>query len=99
MLIDSIFCWYSKPSRVYHTLPHIVHCFLEFDSVKHFLKNPEAVELAIWFHDIVYETSLELYPFNEERSVGFLLEFFRNKYERQAKINLHRSLYQLMNGK
>jgi predicted metal-dependent HD superfamily phosphohydrolase len=42
----------------------------EFDSIKYLAKNPEAVELAIWYHDI------ENYPWckdNEKRSVQILL--------------------------
>ena len=50
-LIDS----YSQPQRYYHTLSHVAHCLSLFDKIKTELQNPQAVELAIWFHDVVYE--------------------------------------------
>ena len=50
-LIDS----YSEAHRYYHTLSHIAHCLSLFDKIRAELQNPEAVELAIWFHDVVYQ--------------------------------------------
>ena len=49
-LVDS----YSEPQRVYHTLNHIEHCLTHFDRISAQLQNPVAVELAIWFHDVIY---------------------------------------------
>lgn len=45
---------YSEPQRFYHTLVHIGHCLSLFDKIKTRLQNPEALELAIWYHDVVY---------------------------------------------
>lgn len=45
---------YSEHNRRYHTWRHINHCLNQLDSVKHLLEWPEAVELAIWFHDAIY---------------------------------------------
>lgn len=50
-LIDS----YSEPQRFYHTLAHIGHCLSLFDKISAKLQNPEALELAIWYHDVVYK--------------------------------------------
>lgn len=50
-LIDS----YSEPQRYYHTLVHIEHCLSLFDKISHKLQNAAAVELALWFHDVVYQ--------------------------------------------
>ena len=50
-LIDA----YSEPQRYYHTLHHIEHCLSLFDKVSSNLQCPEALELAIWFHDFVYQ--------------------------------------------
>ena len=49
-LIDS----YSEPQRFYHTLDHIEHCLSLFDKIRSEVENPEALELAIWYHDVVY---------------------------------------------
>lgn len=46
---------YNEPQRVYHNLEHIKSCLAIFDQVPHLLKNPDTVELAIWFHDIIYK--------------------------------------------
>jgi predicted metal-dependent HD superfamily phosphohydrolase len=46
---------YNEPQRVYHTLNHIDHCLAHFDKIKIDLENPDAVELAIWYHDVIYK--------------------------------------------
>jgi predicted metal-dependent HD superfamily phosphohydrolase len=47
---------YSEWGRYYHTLEHIDACLVEFSAVRHLASEPDAVELAIWFHDFVYDT-------------------------------------------
>ena len=54
---------YSESHRYYHTLNHIEHCLDELCSLER--KYPPEVELAIWFHDIVYDT---LSSDNEDKS-------------------------------
>ncbi len=48
---------YSESHRKYHTLQHLAECFALYDSITTVPKNEPAVELAIWFHDAVYNTS------------------------------------------
>jgi predicted metal-dependent HD superfamily phosphohydrolase len=57
---------YSEPHRAYHTLEHIGECLRHLDSARHFLSRPLEVELAIWFHDAIYDPRRND---NEERSV------------------------------
>ncbi len=45
---------YREPQRFYHTLEHIEHCLGMFELCKPELEQPDAVELAIWFHDAIY---------------------------------------------
>ena len=56
---------YSEPQRHYHTLNHIKKCLDEFDSAKNLMDNPDLVEFAIWYHDIIYNPKAKD---NEERS-------------------------------
>lgn len=59
---------YSRPTRFYHTLRHIEHCVGEFKYVRHIAEHPREVEMALWLHDIIYDTHLDD---NEERSADF----------------------------
>ena len=45
----------SAPYRRYHTLAHIDDCLRRLDKVAALLKDPDAVELGLWFHDAVYQ--------------------------------------------
>jgi predicted metal-dependent HD superfamily phosphohydrolase len=46
---------YSNPVRVYHNLSHIQDCLNEFDSASILTQFPDEVELALWYHDSVYD--------------------------------------------
>lgn len=46
---------YGEPHRAYHTLAHVQHCLTELDSVLNQCAKPEAVMLALWYHDAVYD--------------------------------------------
>jgi len=51
---DSLVRVYGEPGRFYHGWPHVTHCLREFDRVSARMEIPDAVELALWFHDAVY---------------------------------------------
>ena len=46
---------YTEPQRHYHTFQHIVECLDLFHQIKEQLNDTIAVELAIWFHDVIYD--------------------------------------------
>ena len=55
-VFEELLSRYSEPHRYYHNLNHIAECLVEFDSARELARDPLAVELAIWFHDAVYDT-------------------------------------------
>src|SRR5687767_3229928 len=64
-VFDELIRAYSAPGRFYHNLTHIQDCLSLFDQAKFLASHPADVELAIWFHDAVYDTRKND---NEQRS-------------------------------
>lgn len=65
---------YRETQRYYHTLEHIEHCLRMFDACRDLLQAPDAVELAVWFHDLVFEPGQ---PDNELRSAELYRDLAR----------------------
>ena len=59
---------YSEPHRHYHTLEHIAHALGRFDGIRSRVRDADAAELALWFHDFVYDPRAKD---NEERSAAY----------------------------
>jgi predicted metal-dependent HD superfamily phosphohydrolase len=66
---------YAEPQRHYHNHHHIAECLREFDEARSLLQNPARVELAIWFHDAVYDPRASD---NEEQSAALADQFLRS---------------------
>jgi predicted metal-dependent HD superfamily phosphohydrolase len=66
---------YSEPHRFYHNLVHIDDCLGEFDRVRQLATDPVALELAVWFHDAVYDPRA---ADNEERSAELAKNWLRD---------------------
>lgn len=54
-LLEELVACYSQPHRKYHTVSHIDECFAQFDLLRAEAKRPAEIELALWFHDAIYD--------------------------------------------
>jgi len=64
-LFSSIIAKYSEPHRKYHTLRHLEECLSHLDETQHLAARPAEIELALWFHDAIYDVRRQD---NEKRS-------------------------------
>jgi predicted metal-dependent HD superfamily phosphohydrolase len=62
---------YGEPHRAYHTWHHIEDMLTRFAAIADRLENREAFELAILFHDVVYDPRA---GDNEEQSAALMHE-------------------------
>jgi predicted metal-dependent HD superfamily phosphohydrolase len=62
---EEVMARYAEPHRHYHTARHLDECFAELSAVRGDAARPAEVELALWFHDAIYDTTRHD---NEQRS-------------------------------
>jgi predicted metal-dependent HD superfamily phosphohydrolase len=46
---------YTEPNRHYHNLNHVNTCLNAFDQTVDHISDKFCVEVAIWFHDVIYD--------------------------------------------
>ena len=63
---------YAEAHRRYHTQEHIVHCLACHDDAAEQMHDADAVEMTLWFHDVIYELGSRT---NESESMDFFLSF------------------------
>ncbi|HEX8330311.1 MAG TPA: hypothetical protein VF629_22460 [Hymenobacter sp.] len=71
---------YRSPTRHYHTLHHIENLLNRVAQIE--LRDPTVVELAVWFHDAVYNA---LKSDNEARSAAQALAFLKDSTLKPAR--------------
>jgi len=64
-LFHQLLACYSEPHRKYHTMQHLNECFAHLETLCSAAERPAEVEIAVWFHDAIYETRRKD---NEEKS-------------------------------
>jgi predicted metal-dependent HD superfamily phosphohydrolase len=63
---------YREPGRHYHTWAHVAACLRELRQARPPAADARALELAVWFHDAVYEPGR---GDNEQASAGLALRW------------------------
>lgn len=51
--LDLVTC-YTERHRYYHAFSHLMQVLKEFEQIKHLCANPDAVEMALWYHGAIY---------------------------------------------
>ena len=74
-LYGALYSAYSESQRHYHTVQHIVECLEHFHDIKTHLTDALSVELAIWFHDVIYNPQAND---NEQQSADYMKQVLEN---------------------
>mgnify|MGYP002784365018 FL=1 len=75
---DYLHAQYSGVDRHYHNVNHIVSMLDGFESLKTKFEQPAAAELAIFFHDVIYDSARSD---NEEKSAIKMKELLSGKVD------------------
>ena len=67
---------HAEKHRAYHTLEHIAARLVHLNTVQDKLKYSNEVEMALWFHDAVYEPFSET---NEEDSAAWAADWLQDR--------------------
>ena len=71
-IFDELSAAYGSEGRHYHDRSHVSECLGHFDQHRQLARQPDEIELAIWFHDAIYDSTK---PDNEERSAIWAEEY------------------------
>jgi predicted metal-dependent HD superfamily phosphohydrolase len=86
---DELLSQYSSISRHYHGVAHIVSLLAGFDAIQAAFEQPLAAELAIFFHDVIYDPTRHD---NEEQSAQQLQNLLDGLVERSLLETAARSI-------
>lgn len=54
-LLGALLARYDEPHRHYHARAHLEACLRHFDTLAAHATHPALVEMALWFHDAIYD--------------------------------------------
>lgn len=75
---------YAEPQRYYHKSLHIQECLEQFDRVRILSIWPADIELALWFHDAVYQPESGQ---NESNSAKWARQFLEGIGAKQRQMD------------
>jgi len=70
-LLSAVLACYREPHRHYHTVQHLDECFERLAPLRDRAAHPAEVEVALWFHDAVYDVQRHD---NEARSATWAVD-------------------------
>lgn len=70
-LFERLLAAYDEPHRHYHSRQHLTECLGHFEDNLSLATAPGEVELALWFHDAIYDLRGKN---NEQRSADWALQ-------------------------
>jgi predicted metal-dependent HD superfamily phosphohydrolase len=76
-LFEELLAQYQSPSRHYHHAQHIAECLSLLDQTITLAEQPREVELALWFHDAIYDARAKD---NEEQSAAWAARELQQAY-------------------
>lgn len=88
-IFDEVSGRYGEPHRRYHTSAHIRHCLEQLDLAADLMDEPDAVEMALWFHDVVWEAQATPAS-NEQRSADFFVERLGDALDERFRDTVYR---------
>ena len=87
---DRLVQHYSDKNRAYHNLKHIEECLALLDAFAPKGLNVDVIEMAIWFHDIIYN------PYGKENEKKSAIKAQQFLEENSADNDLIEEVYQLI---
>lgn len=81
---------YGEPHRRHHTIDHVDDCLDELCRARHLAENLNAIRLAIWFHDFIYDTHRDD---NEARSARRAVSFCMNTGLDRFAVQVHHLIH------
>ena len=82
-LMPQLLSAYQEPQRKYHSLQHLTECLAMLQEYLELAEEPGEVEIALWFHDAVYDVKA---GDNEQKSADWAARSLADAGVAQARI-------------